>query len=171
MNWDAIGAFAEVFGAVTILVSLIYVAIQIRQSNHFAKADAEREVLQNWMHALDSLVTDIPTTEAFLRGLSDFDDLSAAEQTRLSYKLVELNAVHHTMELMAAKGLVDEDLVQSTANVIFSYIQTPGGRRWWELHGPFLPNFKEIQERIDLEGDSFPSFLESLPYHVWKGDG
>ena len=166
MNWEAIGASAEIFGVAMILVSLIYVAVQIRQSNKFAKADAEREVLQNWMHALDSLVADAPTTEAFLRGLADFDSLNSVEKTRLSYKLVELCTAHHSMALMAKKGLVDQDFILSMENVIFSYILTPGGRTWWNLHGPFLASFDEFEDRIEREGDSFPSFLVSLPYHV-----
>ena len=165
MNWEAIGATAEIFGVVAILVSLIYVAIQIRQSNNVARADAERAVLENWRQALDSLVVDTPTTDAFLRGLADFDSLTPVEKTRLSYKLIELNAVHHTMELMGKKGLVDDTLVQLTENVMFSYILTPGGRRWWAMNGPFLPNFDAIEKRIDREADTYPSFLKSLPYH------
>ena len=166
MNWEAIGAAAEVFGVMAILISLIYVAVQIRQSNVVAQADAERQVLQNWMHALDSLVVDSETTDAFLRGLADFDGLTSVEKTRLSYKLIELNAVHHAIELMGEKGLVDEELVKQTENVMFSYVLTPGGRRWWDLNGPFMPNFDAIEERLKKEGDTFPSFLESLPYHV-----
>ena len=33
MNWDAIGAIGEVIGAIAVLVTLFYFAIQIRQNN------------------------------------------------------------------------------------------------------------------------------------------
>jgi len=33
MNWDAIGAVGEVVGAVAVVVTLLYVARQIRQAN------------------------------------------------------------------------------------------------------------------------------------------
>ena len=41
MNWDAIGAVGEVVGAITVLVTLIYLARQVRQSNRIAIASAE----------------------------------------------------------------------------------------------------------------------------------
>jgi len=58
VNWDAIGASAEVIGVVTILLSLIYVAVQIRQSNKIAQGEAERDLHHHWMQGLESLVAD-----------------------------------------------------------------------------------------------------------------
>jgi hypothetical protein len=170
MNWDAIGAIAEVFGVVAILVSLIYVAKQIHQSNKIAEAETERDLYHHWMLGLESLVADKWTTETLLRGLADFDSLTSVEQTRLSYKFVELNAIYASMLEMADKGLVSRKLSDQCGDVIFSYIMTPGGRRWWELTGPFQVNKDIINRRIDEEGDSFPGFLETLPYHVIEDD-
>ena len=31
MNWDAIGAIGEVTGAITVVITLVYLSIQIRQ--------------------------------------------------------------------------------------------------------------------------------------------
>ena len=59
MNWDAIGAVAEIIGAMTILVSLVYVSMQIRQSNAIAQAEAERDIYHHWSHGIESLVTDL----------------------------------------------------------------------------------------------------------------
>jgi hypothetical protein len=32
MNWDAIGAIAELFGALAVLTTLIYLAVQVKHS-------------------------------------------------------------------------------------------------------------------------------------------
>ncbi len=166
MNWDAIGASAEVIGVVTILLSLIYVAVQVRQSNKIAQGEAERDLHHHWMQGLESLVADKWTTETFLRGLADFDSLTSVEKTRLSYKLIELNVVYAAMLELNERGMVSTKLTEQCGDVIFSYIMTPGGRRWWELNGPFQTNRDLINKRIELEGDAFPSFFETLPYHV-----
>ena len=42
MNWDAIGAIAELAGAVTILVTLVYLAVQVKYAR-LATTDASRE--------------------------------------------------------------------------------------------------------------------------------
>ena len=170
MNWDAIGAVAEVVGVLAILMSLINLGKQIRQSNKIAEAEAERDLYNHWMHGLESLVADKWTTETLLRGLADFEALTSVEKTRLSYKLIELNATYQSVLEMAEKGLVSKKLSDQCGDVILSYIMTPGGRRWWELNGPFQVNEDLINRRIAEEGDSFPSFLESLPYHVMEED-
>ena len=41
MNWDALGAFGEIIGAIAVLATLLYLAKQIRQSNRFAIASSE----------------------------------------------------------------------------------------------------------------------------------
>ena len=38
MNWDAVGAFAELAGALGIVVSLVYLATQLRQNSALLKA-------------------------------------------------------------------------------------------------------------------------------------
>ena len=34
MNWDAIGALGEIIGALAVLITLIYLAVQVRQAKH-----------------------------------------------------------------------------------------------------------------------------------------
>jgi hypothetical protein len=170
MNWNAIGVFAEIAGVAAILVSLIYVSIQIRQSNKIAQAEAERDIHHHWMLGLESLVADKWTTETLLRGLADFDSLTSVEKTRLSYKLIQLNVTYDAMLQMTEKGLISRKLTDQAGDVVFSYIMTPGGRKWWELNGPFQTNRDLINKRIEKEGANFPSFLETLPYHVIEDD-
>ncbi|MDA1373018.1 MAG: hypothetical protein O2971_20015 [Proteobacteria bacterium] len=52
MNWEAIGVFAELLAAIGVLITLIYLSVQVRQANAQAllasqrhRADAAREVL------------------------------------------------------------------------------------------------------------------------------
>ena len=41
MNWDAIGAIAESLGALAVIISLIYLAAQVRQTRVQLRAQAE----------------------------------------------------------------------------------------------------------------------------------
>jgi len=45
MNWEALGAISEAAGAIAILVSLIYVAVQIRQNTQEFKRGVESSEL------------------------------------------------------------------------------------------------------------------------------
>jgi hypothetical protein len=58
MNWDVIGAAAEFIGAVAVFGSLIYLAIQIRQSNIITREQAQYHILQNQITYFDRLADD-----------------------------------------------------------------------------------------------------------------
>jgi hypothetical protein len=58
MNWDAIGAIAEVVGAAAVIITLAYLAIQIRQNTQM-NASALRQSFYNYtarqmLHGTDS---------------------------------------------------------------------------------------------------------------------
>jgi len=42
MNWEALGALGEIVGAAAVVISLVYLARQIRMSNRLAQAEAWR---------------------------------------------------------------------------------------------------------------------------------
>ena len=52
MNWEAIGAIGELFGGVVVVLTIIYLSQQVRQSNKFAKAEAERDIQSQWTLSL-----------------------------------------------------------------------------------------------------------------------
>lgn len=46
MNWEAISAIGEIVGATVVVLTLGYLAIQIRQSTKLANADAHERVVE-----------------------------------------------------------------------------------------------------------------------------
>jgi hypothetical protein len=44
MNWDAIGALGEVAGALVVIISVVYLASQVRQNTAVSRADALRTI-------------------------------------------------------------------------------------------------------------------------------
>jgi hypothetical protein len=46
MNWDAIGASAEMLGAVGVIATLVYLALQIRQNSHQLRGAATSAVYE-----------------------------------------------------------------------------------------------------------------------------
>jgi hypothetical protein len=52
INWEAIGAVGEVAGAVAVLVTLVYVATQIRQNTQSTRAMTYWETTYGWQEYL-----------------------------------------------------------------------------------------------------------------------
>ncbi len=55
MNWEAVGAVAELLGAIAVFVTLAYLAVQVRQSNIVTREQAQYHMLQNQLGYFDSL--------------------------------------------------------------------------------------------------------------------
>ncbi len=78
MNWDAIGAVGEILGAIAVLATLGYLAIQIRQTGASART-------QSYHLAIEQLVNGALQPD-FMELLlkSDTEDLTSDEELRLS---------------------------------------------------------------------------------------
>jgi hypothetical protein len=50
VNWEALGAFAEIAGAIAVVASLLFVGNQLRQGQSIEPAKAQRELLPH-VHA------------------------------------------------------------------------------------------------------------------------
>lgn len=58
MNWDAVGATAEILGAIAIFASLIYLAVQIRESTNQASAQMHQNVAAEQTRVCDAITGD-----------------------------------------------------------------------------------------------------------------
>jgi hypothetical protein len=65
---------------------------------------------------------------------------------------------------MDSKSLVGSDEVAIFGDICLAMILTPGGRQWWSIIGPYFTIHDQINERIDREGDSFPSWVDMIPF-------
>ena len=106
MDWNAVGALGEVLGAVAVVLTLGYLAKQIRQSNRITKADAYRSTRVRLANLFESWADDAEWSELFIRirftGLRR-DDLSPRERAvaglRFHSLLHYLAAIHEDVEL------------------------------------------------------------------------
>ena len=52
MNWEAIGAIGEITGATGVIISVAYLAIQIRKNTASLNADITMSYINSHLHAL-----------------------------------------------------------------------------------------------------------------------
>jgi len=58
MDWDAIGAIAEVCGALAALVTLVYLAVQIKQQSEVTRAQVHQQRTDSVFQLVVTLVKD-----------------------------------------------------------------------------------------------------------------
>ncbi|MGR8946680.1 MAG: hypothetical protein ACU84Q_01445 [Gammaproteobacteria bacterium] len=81
MNWDAIGAISEVAGTATVVISVLYLAVQVRQSNRQSASASGTEVLGE-MNRLQEFVFSDPNGAALLLKLKSGEELTPEEEIK-----------------------------------------------------------------------------------------
>ena len=90
MNWDAIAALAELTGAVGVIASLFYLAIQIRQNTRSVRASSFHAVVTNLSNFSGGLGRDADGADVWIRGQRDFQALNPKEQARFVLLAISL---------------------------------------------------------------------------------
>lgn len=87
MNWEAIAAVAELLGVLSVFVTLIYLAVQIRQ-NTAAVATATYESTMSGFNEINVVVAGNPALASILdRGCQKLDSLNAEETVQFNFLL------------------------------------------------------------------------------------
>lgn len=82
MNWDAIGAIGEIIGAFAVVISLVYLAQQIRSQNAQAKLSSLREMSRE-LRSTTSMFSTKDISDILVRANADYDSLNDAETVQL----------------------------------------------------------------------------------------
>jgi len=152
MNWEAIGAIGEVAGAIGVIVTLIYLAAQIRQSNNLSRSASRQALVAN---DVTSLTANIRIADVFAK-LVSAEELTAQDQLRLSF-MFSIDLRNREFEYFQyTNGLLDEKVWLSYRQVILVNHSTSFGLIWWEEIGRGLvdPGFAKLVD--DLLVDAQP---------------
>ena len=74
INWDAVGAVAEILGAIAVFATLLYLATQVRQTNSIAETDATERLFQRFDDVNQLLIADDSLREALYKTTGHTED-------------------------------------------------------------------------------------------------
>ena len=85
MNWDAIGAIGEVVGALGVICTLAYLAVQIRQNTESVKTSTVQAMLEASASFSDLCASHEELGRIFITGIQSRSSLSKEEKVRFHY--------------------------------------------------------------------------------------
>ncbi len=149
MDISYIANLAEIFGTAAIVISLIYVAIQIRQGNQAMRMTAAQNVSRDIQNSISHIASDTEFAGIHLNGMKDLDSLSPAERHRFyAYVYHYLQTMENAFYQNEA-GALDEYVWNSlTANIILT-ARTSGYSQFW-------------RDRRQFFGQDFQDFYNGL---------
>ena len=150
MNWDAIGAVGEAVGAAGVIISLLYLAVQIRGDARAKRASTIHEQSEGFREVLLSIVDNPSVADLYLRGLKDFRSLTDAELPRFSSLLVLACRVWEDQFFQWTEGHYDQNVWRGIDASISDVCSMPGLQAWWKTRSHwYAQQFQAvIEEKI-----------------------
>ena len=87
MNWEAISAIGQLVGALAVVISLIYLAREVRSNARATRHAAMRSTLDNFNRLAQQLTEHSDLAELYYRGVDDFESLEGVESRTLQLVL------------------------------------------------------------------------------------
>lgn len=156
MNWDAIGAVAELVGALGVIASLLYLAGQVRAGTRASAVDAKLQSTGYLARFVELLIVHPELTELQLRGRADSDALSKADYIQFSNMALNAFWYFSAGYFQFRAGTLSEDDFFETRAVLRYWLRGRGCRDWWEKvgRGMMSPAFRKFVEAEILEVDA-----------------
>jgi hypothetical protein len=82
MDLSYVANLAEIFGTVAIVVSLIYVAVQIRQNTRATRLSTAQNVFHDLRESTATIANDMELAEIHLKGMASAESLTPIERYR-----------------------------------------------------------------------------------------
>jgi len=145
-EWASI---AEIIGAFAVVVSLIYVGIQVNDSAgavRSASANDANVAMQNWYLQIGS---NQQTSELVYSALTSEEALSNEEEFQFLMMMHAVFVGFQNSYLLAEQGTIDMELRESVTMAISGVRSLPGMRRYWRQRKSYLHSgFAEWAEQI-----------------------
>ena len=145
MNWTAIGAIGEFLGAAGVIITLVYLAAQIRQNTRamrLATAHSIASAARDWNRPL---LMDPELAWTFQVGTEDPTQLDEKEQARFIELCFSLLRMFEDAHYQYHSGALDPTTWEGYERLYAAYAKAPGFRAYWkERKQTFRPEFRKF---------------------------
>jgi hypothetical protein len=132
MNWDAIVAISQLVAAVGVVLSLIFVGLQIKQNTRALQRTEHNSTMEQWTVIRQAIAQHRDIAELMTAGLNGERDLDAADQLRVEQMLQENAwAAFHIWD-RTQRGIFPKGTFEATGGALLgTLLRTQRGESWW----------------------------------------
>jgi hypothetical protein len=151
MNWDAISAIAELLGAFAVLISILYLANQIRQSTEVARSTARQGIAEAAMGEASSIIENADLAQLMFREISG-EPLEAYENYRIQLFAFRSLRFYENCHYQYRTGMLEDDEWGAFRHNLALLLELKLYNQYWAGHTKlFTPIFRDLVEEIRSE--------------------
>lgn len=144
MNWEAISAISEIVGAIAVVVSLIYVAAQIRQNTRMMRSGAKQALTETTQQLIYKAM-DNPGD--WVKLMSGEPPATAEEDARMALFVRATLRGFESQCYQYEIGLLEEDEWHALRKAIVDVVALPGFNRYWQSLRPHMSD--RLKKTVD----------------------
>src|SRR3954468_15722282 len=126
MNWDAISAISQLVGSIAVVISVLYLAVQLRSSTRVARVAAMDAAAAALRDVTKPFMENAELARLWRIGLENLDALSPEDQARFFHAAHQFLKALETIHYHYVYGLLDTQLWQGCRELLRPYVVTPG---------------------------------------------
>ena len=149
MNWDAISAISQAVGSIAVVLSVLYLAVQVHSSTRVARLATQDAAATALREVTKPLMENADLERIWRVGLEDIAALSVEERARFFHAAYQFLKAFETIHFHYVYGLMDRQLFEGWHGLLRHYIAAPGFGQYWKL-------------RPDVFSERFRNFVNSL---------
>ena len=128
---ESLGHIGEFVGAIGVVISLVYVAQQMRQNTRSVRAASFNSMVQNSITLLEHSFRDSEFAEFLHRAEQDPDGLSPDERIRWDSYMTAVFRHFGNLIYQHRVGALDEEMWQSYDRALTEHLRTPSWGAWF----------------------------------------
>jgi len=149
MNWDAISAISQAIGSIAVVLSVLYLAVQVHRSTRVAKLATQDAAATALRDVTKPFMQNAEVERIWRIGLEDIGALSVEERARFFHAAYQFLKAFETIHFHYVYGLMDKQLWEGWHGLLRHYVAAPGMAEYWKL-------------RPDVFSERFRKFVNSL---------
>ena len=163
MNWEAISAIGQIVGAIAVVISLIYVASEVRRNTnatHLAAMRSLNDAFNRWVQQLGQYPD---LEELYRRGLRDLESLEDTEIVRFAALMQGAFRILEEVYHLQAKGHLEKSVWRGWEAAMRDVNGYPGVQAWWRLRSHwFSEGFVKFVDQVQQTAKPPRPFREAM---------
>ena len=154
MSLETIYYIGQTVAVVAILVSLVFVGVQIRQSTRATRA-ASHHAITDSFNVINSIIGTNPVSARIWRlGLESLANLNEDEQMSFAYLCLAYMRIFETLYYQKHIGMMEAQLFEAERRSIAWAAHRAGFRDWWKSNEISLSDeYRAYVDEIILEAE------------------
>ena len=142
MNWEAVGAVGEILGALGVIATIGYLAIQIRQNTKTQQSVIAQATTASRTSWYDLVISDPEVGDIWVKGTSEPESLTDQERSRFTWMLARIFSNLEEFHLQYLHGMLAEDQWIVYRNFGRTMLKNELIEDWWNSGmAVFTPTF------------------------------